>query len=380
MAKTSVRVAFVGCGQTPLTKKPVKTETELAIEACVLAAQDAGMKPSDIDGIWTQVHHYPAPETAAIVKGIGMKEVRWQREGGLGIAPAGTAAQAIEAKDCNAVVIVKIMNSIAPIRTPRIDASSGGVGGRDQFEVPYGVGYARDWLALRARRHMHRWGLSREQMGWICITQRQSALLNPYAIMKKALTMEDYLAARTVVEPLHLFDLDHPVNGAYAFLLTRGDVAQTLRYPPVYLIAWATSNNSVPDHMLPEILDGMSPWAEELYRDAEIPPEEIDMWYMYDGFSYFVPLWMETLGLVPRGGAGEYVQDGTRIRIGGEHPLNTNGGALSEGRMHGHGHIIEAVQQLRGNAGPRQARSPNTAIVSTVFPELGGQAGILARA
>jgi acetyl-CoA acetyltransferase len=136
--------------------------------------------------------------------------------------------------------------------------------------------------------------------------------------------------------------------------------------------------SDTPDHLQPEILEGMSPFAETVYRDAGFGPRDMDLWFMYDGFSFFVLHWMENLGLVPRGEAGNYVDGGTRIRFDGEHPLNPHGGQLSEGRLHGHGHILEAVQQLRGNAGPRQAKKANTAIISSVFPDTGA-AGILMR-
>jgi acetyl-CoA acetyltransferase len=135
---------------------------------------------------------------------------------------------------------------------------------------------------------------------------------------------------------------------------------------------------TVPDHLQPEILEGMSPHAKALYRDAGLGPADMDVWCLYDGFSFLVLHWMENLGLVPRGEAGAYVEGGERIRIGSDHPLNPHGGQLAEGRLHGHGHILEAVQQLRGNAGARQAKRAETAIISSIFPDTGA-AGILSR-
>jgi acetyl-CoA acetyltransferase len=375
--KTSTRVAFVGCGYTRATRSLEKPETELAIEACLMAAHDAGIDPATIDGINVQVHHYPPPDTAEIVKGIGMKEVRWSREGGLGILPAGIAAEAIDSGKCSTVLVCKIMNTVAPVTVPQIDPDSGGVPGPGQFEVPYGLGYSMQRIGLRARRYMHRYGITPEQVGWVCITERNHALLNPWAYHKQPLTMDDYLSSRWIAEPVRLLDCDMPVNGAFAFLMARDDIARSLRWPPVYLKAWAPSPTNTPDHLQPEILEGMSPLAETLYRDAGLGPQDMDVWFMYDGFSFFALHWMENLGLVPRGEAGNYVDGGSRISIAGEHPLNPHGGQLSEGRLHGHGHILEAVQQLRGNAGPRQAKRANTAIISSVFPDTGA-AGILA--
>lgn len=342
-----------------------------------MAADDAGMDPAEIDGINVQVHHYPPPDTGEIVKGLGMREVRWQRDGGLGILPAGIAAQALDAGQCQAVLVCKIMNTIAPVSVPQIDPDTGAVAGPGQFEVPYGLGYSMQRIGLRARRYMHRYGVTVEQVGWVCVVEREHALLNPWAYYKTPLTMEDYLNSRWIADPVRLLDCDTPVNGAFAFLMTREDIARTLRWPPVYLKAWAESPLRTPDHLQPEQLEGISPLAETLYRDAGMGPRDMDVWFLYDGFSFFVLHWMENLGLVPRGEAGRYVDGGQRIRIDGEHPLNPHGGQLSEGRLHGHGHILEAIQQLRGNAGPRQARRHDTAIISSVFPDTGA-AGILA--
>ena len=373
---TKSQVAFVGCGYTTPSRKLEKPEVELAVEACKMACEDAGMEAADVDGINPQVHHYPPPNTAEIVKGIGMREVRWQREGGLGIGPCGIAAQAIESGECDSVLVVKIMNTIAPVSTPQIDPNSGGVAGSTQFDVPYGLGFGMQRFALLARRYMHDYGYSEEDLGWVAVVQREHALLNPWAVMKTPITIDDYMSSRPIAEPLKLFDCDMPVNGAFAALMTREDRARDLKHRPVYIKSWASSPERRQDQLLAPPPDGVIPWAQEIYRDAGIGPDEIDLWFPYDGFSYLVPLWMEALGLVGRGEAGAYVKGGERIRLDGEHPLNTNGGQLSEGRLHGMGHLLEATQQLRGTAGPRQAGKANTAIVSAHWP-LTGAAGVL---
>ena len=377
MAKTTkLRVAFAGCGYTQPTRRMEKPETELAIEAALMAAADAGIDPRDIDGINVQVHHYPPPDTGTIVRGIGMREVRWQKDGNRGIPSAATAAQAIEAGECNTVLVMKIMNTVAPVSTPQIDPATGQVKGRPQFEVPYGLGYTMQRTALYARRYMHRYAITPEQLGWIPVVQRDHALLNPWAVMKEPITLDEYLHSRIIAEPLRLFDCDMPVNGAFAFLMTREDIAKSLPHRPVYLKSWVGENLPTPDHLLPERTEGVWPLAAELFRDAGVGPEELDAWYMYDGFTFFVPIWLEDLGLIPRGEAGNYVQGGENIRIGGPTPLNTNGGQLSEGRLHGTGHVLEAIQQLRGTAGSRQIAGVENVIVAT--GQLGtGAVGIL---
>lgn len=334
------------------------------------------MDPAIVDGINPQVHHYPPPDTEIIIKGIGMKEARWKREGGLGILPAGIAAQAIEAGECDSVLIVKIMNTSAPVATPQIDPDSGGVAGPTQFEVPYGLGYSMQRVGMNARRYLHRYNYKEEDLGWLPVVERENALLNPWAVMDTPMTIDDYMASRYIAEPIKLFDCDMPVNGAFAILMTREEIAKDLKHKPVFLKSWAGSDVTIQDHLLGEQLEGITPLAEEIYRDAGLGPADMDVWFPYDGFSFFGPQWFENLGLVGRGEAGDYMKGGDNMRIGADHPVNTHGGQLSEGRLHGMGHLLEATQQLRGTAGPRQAKKADTAIMSSVFP-FTGAAGIL---
>lgn len=227
---------------------------------------------------------------------------------------------------------------------------------------------------------MHRWGITAEQVGWLCATQRTHAMANPHAIFREPLGVDDYLASRWIADPVRLLDCDYPVNGAYAYVVTGADEARDLRHPPVGLLSWVESPHDVMDYnQLPEELDeGPTDWLVELYRDAGIGPADLDVWMLYDGFSFFALQWMESLGVVPRGQSGDYVEGGSRIRFDGEHPVNTHGGNLSEGRLHGAGHVLEAVQQLRGTAGARQAAKADHAVVTTAFPNTGA-AAILGR-
>lgn len=380
MARTGKPIAFVGCGYTDVTRTPERSEVDLGIEACRRAAEDAGLDPADLDGINIQVHHYPPPETARIAAGLGMREVAWSEDGGIGVGAVAKAANAVSNGACTRAVVCKIMNTVAPVLTPLIDPDTGKVGGRAQFEVPYGLGYTMQGIGLTARRWMHRWGITAEQVGWLCATQRTHAMANPHAIFREPLGVDDYLASRWIADPVRLLDCDYPVNGAYAYVVTGADEARDLRHPPVGLLSWVESPHDVMDYnQLPEELDeGPTDWLVELYRDAGIGPADLDVWMLYDGFSFFALQWMESLGVVPRGQSGDYVEGGSRIRFDGEHPVNTHGGNLSEGRLHGAGHVLEAVQQLRGTAGARQAAKADHAVVTTAFPNTGA-AAILGR-
>jgi acetyl-CoA acetyltransferase len=377
VTRTERPIAFVGCGYTDLTRAAVMPEVELGILACRMAAEDAGIDPADLDGINIQVHHHPPPDTAEIVKGLGMRSVNWQEDGGIGVTSIARAARAIDAGECERTVVCKIMNTVAPVATPLIDPVTGGVAGPAQFEVPYGLGYTMQRIGMTTRRWMHRYGISDEQVAWLCVTQRENAQKNPRAIFRdKPLTVEDYLASRWIADPVRVLDCDYPVNGAYAYVMTRADLARDLRHPPVHLLSWAESPYDLLDfNFLPEDLEpGPTGWLRQIYADAGIGPSELDVWMLYDGFSFFAMQWMESLGLLPRGESGNYVHGGKNIRYDGEHPVNTHGGQLSEGRLHGAGHILEAIQQLRGTAGERQARGADHAVVTTAFANTGAAA------
>jgi acetyl-CoA acetyltransferase len=222
---------------------------------------------------------------------------------------------------------------------------------------------------------MERNGVTDEQVGWLCVVQREHALLNPNAIMKKPLTIDEYSASRWIADPIHLLDCDYPVNGAYAYIVALPEMAEAAGTVPVPLLAWAGpgEGDAIP-HLRPEGGRGQNALAQEVFADARRVPSEMDVWLLYDGFSFLALSWMEELGLVGPGEAGAYVDGGTRIRHTGDHPVNTHGGQLSEGRMHAAGHILEAVQQLRGTAGARQARDAGHAIVSSAYPYNGAVA------
>lgn len=375
MTVTDRPVAIAGAGYTELTRQPDREPADLAVEACQQAVLDAGLDPAAVDGINLQTHHGPAPDTAAIAARIGMREVRWSEDGGLGVSALARAAQAIDAGACRSVLVCKMMDTVAPVNAPPIDPEAGTVSGPEQFEVPYGLGYTMQRVGFLMRRWMDRYGIKEEQVGWLTVAQRRHALLNPRAIFRNPLTIDDYLSSRWIAEPVRLLDCDYPVNGAFAYLLTAADLARSSSADPVWLLGWAGPGlGDIIPHLRPEDPPGPNRWAQELYRDTGLTPRHLDVWMLYDGFSFLAMQWMEALGLVEAGQSGAYVEGGERIAHTGEHPVNTHGGQLSEGRLHAAGHILEAFQQVRGTAGARQAARADRAVITSAFPHNGAVA------
>jgi acetyl-CoA acetyltransferase len=276
------------------------------------------------------------------------------------------------------------MNIIAPSATPRINPGDGGVAGPQQWTTPYGVGYTRQTIGIFGRRYMHERGYNERQLAWIPLVERENAQLNPGAYMYGTpMTMDDYLNSRFIAEPIRLFDCDIPVNRAVSYIITTEDRAKGMKHPPVYLIGWAGNEGEGGGGRRTfnyEPWDGISPVAEELYRDTKLSPKDMDLWFLYDGYSMLAFMWLESMGLVGPGEAGPYIEGGAHIRITGEHPMNTHGGNLSEGRAHGAGQIIEAVRQIRGEAGERQVKKADYVVLSSAFPyPAGGGCGIIGR-
>jgi acetyl-CoA acetyltransferase len=236
-----------------------------------------------------------------------------------------------------------------------------------QYLIPFGAMSAVCWLALSAQYHLQNFGLTRERLGQIAINNRANAGLNPKALLRDPLTLDDYLEARMIASPLCLFDCDLPCDGSTALVFSHVDTAADSRHVPVHVNAVGTAAWGRPSWDQWEDLatfPGRDP-ARHMWSRTELRPADVDTAQLYDGFSMITALWLEALGFCGTGDVGAYLEGGDRIARTGELPLNTNGGQLSAGRLHGFGFVHEAVTQLRGDGGPRQLpRQPEVAVVS----------------
>jgi acetyl-CoA acetyltransferase len=235
------------------------------------------------------------------------------------------------------------------------------------WRVPFGAASAANWIAMQASNHFHRYGTTRESLGWIALNARANAARNPAALYREPMTMDDYLSARMISTPFGLYDCDVPCDGAVAIVVSAADTAADLRRPPVRVEAVGTQiidriswDQGVLGHE-PQVLGP----AAHLWSRTSLRPADVDVAELYDGFSFNCLSWIEALGFCPIGEGKDFVDGGMRIALDGDLPLNTHGGQLSAGRTHGYGFLHEAVVQLRGEGGDRQVEGAEVAVVAT---------------
>ena len=235
------------------------------------------------------------------------------------------------------------------------------------YSGPYGVGSAANHLAMCASHHFKRYGTTRETLGWIALNQRANAALNPTAIYREPLTMDDYLSARLISTPFGLYDCDVPADASIAIVVSRRDAAEDLRHPPVLVEAMGTQitervswEQSTLTHE-PQVLGP----SAHLWSRTTLRPDDVDVALLYDGFTFNCLSWLEALGFCGIGEAKDFLDGGKNIARDGVVAVNPHGGQLSAGRTHGMGLFHEAVVQLRGDAGERQVRDANVAVVSS---------------
>jgi acetyl-CoA acetyltransferase len=372
------RACISGIGQSKIARRLETSPMELTLDACLAAIDDAGLTVMDIDGLSS----YPGgggglPNGFSGAGAIQVHEalrleLDWYDSG---IETAGQlgsvikACLAVGAGLANHVLCFRsVWEGSAQGKKGRSAVMPGGGGkaayrasGFMEWNLPFSVPSAAVWIALFAQRHFHVYGTTREQLAQIALNGRKNAALNPNAIYRDPMTMDDYMAARMISTPFCLFDCDVPCDGATAFIVSRIDRAKDLRHAPVRVEAVGTALHGRPSW---DQFDDLSTMATRdagahLWTRTDLKPSDVDFAQLYDGFSFLTLSWLEALKLVPLGESGPFVEGGQRIARDGELPINTHGGQLSAGRLHGYGFLHEAVVQLRGDGGPRQIAKEN---------------------
>jgi acetyl-CoA acetyltransferase len=225
---------------------------------------------------------------------------------------------------------------------------------------------AANWLAMHCRRHMHLYGTTKEQLGALAVNSRRNAGLNPLAAYRDPITLDDYLSARPITDPFGLLDCDVPVDGSVAVVVSGVDYAPDCPHPVrVQAMGGATGTagggwDQRPDYPKMASVEA----AAEMWGRTDLKPTDVDVAELYDGFTFITLAWLEALGFCKDGESGPFVADPGQISLTGRLPLNTYGGQLSAGRMHGYWVLHEACLQLRGQAGPRQVGRAEVAAVA----------------
>jgi acetyl-CoA acetyltransferase len=329
-----------------------------------LVAQ-AGIKTSDIDGLCVSSFTMGTDSGVGLTQHFGLC-VRWLDTIPLGgasaIAAVRKAARAVQAHDAD--IVACVAGDTNHVDSFRLTLENFSRFNQDAV-YPYGAGGANASFALIARNYMRTFGVTREDVGRIAVAQRANALRNPHALMKTPLTLDQYLAARPISDPIHLFDCVMPCAGAEAFLVMREETAASLRLPFARLLSTIERHNAFADDPM-QVRGGWAMDVGELYAMAGVKPDDLDVVQTYDDYPVITMMQFEDLGFCKKGEGAEFVRQHD-LTIDGDFPHNTSGGQLSVGQAGAAGAylgLVEGLRQLLGTAGPTQVRNASLALAS----------------
>jgi len=375
--KFEERSALTGVGQSRVGRRLMIDPLSLTVDACLAAVADAGLTLDDIDGLSTYPSRVGSPgfSEGGIAPLTEALQLRPTWINGAGDTPGQSGAivaamLAVASGLCRHVLCYRTLwesSYAALVREGRWEQPAARATGMTEYLAPFGAMSAANWIAVQASHYFHRYGGDRTTLGWVAVNARANAARNPEAVYREPFTIDDYLAARLVTTPFGLYDCDVPVDGAVAVVVSAIETAADRPRPPVLVEAVGT-----------QILERLS-WDQDtlshepqtkgpsrhLWSRTSVRPDEVDLALLYDGFTFNAVSWLESLGFCEPGGARDFIDSGRGIALGGRLPLNPHGGQLSAGRLHGFGHVREAMLQLRGEAAGRQVPNAQIAVVTT---------------
>lgn len=373
------KAVVTGAGKSQVGRRLGRTGLDLTIEASLRAIADAGLSPADIDGVAS----YPGPGvpdpgfSGATVhdlrNALGLRS-NWyisSSETAGQIGPVIEACMAVATGLADHVLCYRsVWESTAQASKGRgsVLIGEGRANPHHEFFGPYGAISAANWLAMPAQRYMHEFGLTREQLGAIAVNARTNAALNPDAIYRDPMSLQDYLDSRMISDPFCLYDCDVPCDGATAVVISRRDAAKGLPRQPLTVESVGTGmfERATWDQRKDLTTMAAHDTAATLWNRTDLTVADVDFAQLYDGFSFLTVQWLEALGFCEHGKVGQYIEGGERIALDGELPVNTSGGQLSGGRLHGMGFLHEACVQLWGEGGERQIRADTDVAVVAV--------------
>ena len=363
-----------GIGQSEVGMKLTRPPLLLTLDAVREALAGAGLSIGQIDGVSTypgraaQMPGFSPVGADELIDALGIRAT-WYAGGAEITSQLGAvvaAAAAVRSGQARHVICFRTVYEAAALSRPdeypvhRRDR----VEGHAQWTAPFKAMSAANWVAQYAMRHVKRYGLTREQLAQIALTDRHNGALNPRALIRGPLSMDDYLSARLVSTPLCLFDCDRYTDASTVLIVSAGTAIDEVTCTPIRIAAMA---GSVERHSWDQA-EWMASYATgaDLWKRTDYSPKDVDTVQLYDGFSFLAVSWLEALGFCDVGDGGRFIEGGRRIALDGELPMNTGGGQLSAGRLHGFGFALEAVTQLRGLGGARQiAGDPKVAIATS---------------
>ena len=382
--------SIAGVGWTPYSRRSGRSVEQLAVDAIRAAADDAGLDVRDIDGLVT----FGLCDTAysgVVGTSLGLRELNYFSDhtagGNVACAVVIEAAMAVATGQAKHVAVYRALNGASGIRygdgpwSQMMATTSLFSDSEPQFLDTVGLTMPAQHFALLARRHMIKYGTDHRDLAAVAITCRNHAALNERAQMRKPLSLDDYLDSPWIADPFRLLDCCVQTDGGCALIVTAADRARDLRKPPVRIRSGASTGRAARGVMWTNFADDHSRCyadriADRLFADAGITRDDIDFAQLYDCFTYSVLVQLEDFGFCEKGEAGAFFREG-HAGLGGSLPVNTNGGLLSEGYIHGLNSVTEAVIQLRGEAGVRQVNGAELGIVSAGGAAHSGSALIL---
>jgi acetyl-CoA acetyltransferase len=351
------QAAIAGIGALPFSRNLGKPEQTAALEAILLALDDAGMSPDEVDGIMrtsiestTDVH---------IAFCLGIPDLRFFGEvghgGGSGCALVGHAAMAVELGVADVVVVYRARNRSSGGRPWAQMGAQPEIGGDSQWSMPFGIVRPVDQIALLARRYMHDYPITERHFGEVAVAARFHASRNPAAQMRDPITLDDHASSRPVSEPLRLLDCCLESDGALAFVITTLERARSAPHSPAVVRSYAQGTG--PEHVVMTSYHSEAPLrstavyaARSLYARCPVTPADIQCAQLYDAFSPLVLMSLEAYGFCAEGEGGSFAEGGALQWPEGRLPVNTSGGSLSEAYVHGFNLIAEGVRQVRGTS------------------------------
>src|SRR6201998_3798790 len=373
MTKSASQSAIVGVGYSKILRDKGIDGRPLAVEASRAAIADAGLTVRDVDAVFEYAGDEQAMDIARMV-GIDNISVYgdYTPRGPSGLAAAIGAHMAVVSGASDVALVVRSMTREWGQMSGRALPPASGPW---QWEFPYGVaGGIIPVMGMKKQRRMATLGTKEEDYARISLTGRRCPSLTDRAASRELLTRDDYVSSRYVSEPLRLLDCDYPVTGACAVVITTAERAADVPKRPVWIDASAMGMAWKPDFPYTDgfLFGGTQQCAATMWKRSSVGPADVDVAELYDGFNPNAMTCVEAMVLCGVGEFGDWVDGGATIGPGGALPLNTSGGQLAEGRLHGLGFLAEGVAQLRGECGPRQVPDAQVAVIANGFgPQCG---------